>query len=83
MTLSLNVMESVMHRQNNNTTPHPRTAQGRAPNARDVHPYTRALSRDALLEEVDDRLFDGGEIEEVEELLHFMEPGHGLTPGNA
>jgi hypothetical protein len=66
-----------MQRLNNINNPATRSQ------VRALHPYTRALSRDALLDEVEDRLFDGGENEDLEELMHLREPGHGLTPGSA
>jgi hypothetical protein len=68
-------MEATMQRVNN--------MNNAATRVRTLHPYTRALSRDALLDEVDDRLFGTSENEDVEELLHLKEPGHGLTPGSA
>lgn len=46
---------------------------------RGLHPYVRALSRDALLAEVDERMFDDGETEEVEHIMHGAAPAHGLS----
>jgi hypothetical protein len=74
-----------MHQQNNtnNALASARTSHSRDLNSRTLHPYTRALSRDALLDEIDDRLYAGSELEEVEELFSLREQGHGLTPGSA
>jgi len=74
-----------MH-QHNNTNGSMTSVRGertRDFHSRKLHPYTTALSRDALLDEIDDRLFSGGELEDVEELFNLREPGHGLTPGSA
>jgi len=66
------------HNNTNNALTSARISQSRA-----LHPYTRALSRDALLDEIDDRQYAGSELEEVEELFSLREQGHGLTPGSA
>ena len=38
--------------------------------ARPFHPYEKTLSQDALLAELDDRQFEWGDYQDIEEMLH-------------
>ena len=64
------------HNNTNNAPTSARNLQPRDLHLRDLHPYARA--RDALLDEIDDRLCAGGELEEVEELFSSGNRGTAL-----